>query len=678
MLIVVLIFLLFALLMTERRLRTLQVTLPNEKTKPTQRDASTQFPPTSEDLAADRALQTLYRLLADHASKSGNNTWTDETELRRHLEACNMNAAIACKRVLATEKWRATRAAPPLTTASTATAARRVAIRGTDSHGHPCLRVRLREPLETFPDELLRVLDEHFDNRKELDADGPSTKLCVLLDLRHFQLKSLQRPPLAAGFSLVSSLRAHYPQRLSCVHVIHMPPIGRWLVSLACSLMDSRTAKKITVHEAHGQKLAGVLSPKYFEVEQLPLEYGGKAVEALLPGEDGEHDGATTGTVSLNSSHSSTASGGAVVGRDESPVAPKWLDGALGGGMGRKSASAASELSTFSETVSIESSLPASQSDLTGMDGSLHGGGSSGSLHGGGPSGYEASLGVLTNDHTNGSPSPPLHRQSHSQNGNDSSSSKRPPRYVWSTLSEDEANHLRLLRSNASKDPELINYKPGFDADAMPDDELLRFLIDCAPPFDPVEGLQALRVAARARSLHIDTPLPWPRDVTDPFSFCARFDGVTNDNEPVFLVILSRRLQDEITKDPTPFLKALIGLMDITRREYFRYGEMESVRTVVQVERGFRLTWRGITEFTSATQKVLKALTDMYPSYTSKILVVNLPASLVWFVRFVKGFLCEASAEKIELINEYDELRVHFEPSGVMPSYYRERGSIKP
>ena len=58
--------------------------------------------------------------------------------------------------------------------------------------------------------------------------------------------------------------------------------------------------------------------------------------------------------------------------------------------------------------------------------------------------------------------------------------------------------------------------------------------------------------------------------------------------------------------------------------------------------------------------------------------VVNLPASLVWFVRFVKGFLCEASAEKIELINEYDELRVHFEPSGEMQSYYRERGSIKP
>ena len=113
-LIVVLIFLLFALLMTERRLRTLQVTLPNEKTKPTQRDASTQFPPTSEDLAADRALQTLYRLLADHASKSGNNTWTDETELRRHLEACNMNAAIACKRVLATEKWRERKQRVPL------------------------------------------------------------------------------------------------------------------------------------------------------------------------------------------------------------------------------------------------------------------------------------------------------------------------------------------------------------------------------------------------------------------------------------------------------------------------------------------------------------------------------------------------------------------------------------
>ena len=282
--------------------------------------------------------------------------------------------------------------------------------------------------------------------------------------------------------------------------------------------MDSRTAKKITVHEAHGQKLAGVLSPKYFELEQLPLEYGGKATEALLPGEDGEHDGATTGTVSLNSSHSSTASGGAVVGRDESPVAPNGSMARLAAAWGRKSASAASELSTFSETVSIESSLPASQSDLTGMDGSLHGGGSSGSLHGGGPSGYEASLGVLTNDRTNGSlrrhcivsrtlrmamtatAAASVHRVT---------SGRLCPR-TRPTICDYSVRTLRKI-------PELINCKPGFDADAMPDDELLRFLIDCAPPFDPVEGLQALRVAAaRTISPHWTRPCRKPRDVTDP------------------------------------------------------------------------------------------------------------------------------------------------------------------
>ena len=85
-----------------------------------------------------------------------------------------------------------------------------------------------------------------------------------------------------------------------------------------------------------------------------------------------------------------------------------------------------------------------------------------------------------------------------------------------------------------------------------------------------------------------------------------------------------------------------------------------------------------ITEFTSATQKVLKALTDMYPSYTSKILVVNLPASLVWFVRFVKGFCARRARRRLSSSTSTTSCACTLEPSGEMPSYYRERGSIKP
>ena len=78
-----------------------------------------------------------------------------------------------------------------------------------------------------------------------------------------------------------------------------------------------------------------------------------------------------------------------------------------------------------------------------------------------------------------------------------------------------------------------------------------------------------------------------------------------------------------------------------------------------------------------AALPLMGALTTMYPSLTSSILIVNLPGSLAWFVKFVKGFLCEASANKIELVNEFEELKRTFDEEG-MPSYYRERGSITP
>ena len=251
------------------------------------------------------------------------------------------------------------------------------------------------------------------------------------------------------------------------------------------------------------------------------------------------------------------------------------------------------------------------------------------------------------------------------------------PRYVWSTLSESEAAHVAALRADAAADEELQRFLPGFDAALMPDDELVRFLIDCDPPFDRDEGLEALRVAAKARAENITFPLPMERGLVDSWSHVARFDGTTRDGESVFFVVFSRTLQDALAMDAEPFLVALIGLMDRTRREYFREGEMETVQTVVQVERGFNLSPRALAAFVRATHRVMGALTEMYPSLTSRILVVNLPGSLAWFVRLVKGFLCEASGRKIELINDFDALHDHYDEAG-LPSYYRERGGISP
>ena len=64
------------------------------------------------------------------------------------------------------------------------------------------------------------------------------------------------------------------------------------------------------------------------------------------------------------------------------------------------------------------------------------------------------------------------------------------------------------------------------------------------------------------------------------------------------------------------------------------------------------------------------SLQDLYPNYSSRILVVNLPTYLMWFLRFVKGLLAEVTANKVQLLAGDDELRRYFDADG-MPSIYR-------
>ena len=69
-------------------------------------------------------------------------------------------------------------------------------------------------------------------------------------------------------------------------------------------------------------------------------------------------------------------------------------------------------------------------------------------------------------------------------------------------------------------------------------------------------------------------------------------------------------------------------------------------------------------------QQLVAALQDLYPNYTQRILIVNLPGYLMWFVRFVKGLLCEVTADKLELVADDAALLRFFTPAG-LPSIYR-------
>ena len=72
----------------------------------------------------------------------------------------------------------------------------------------------------------------------------------------------------------------------------------------------------------------------------------------------------------------------------------------------------------------------------------------------------------------------------------------------------------------------------------------------------------------------------------------------------------------------------------------------------------------------AATQKLLATLNELYPSYLSNILIVNLPSYLVWFVKFCKNLLCEATASKIELAADSTELLQYYTRDN-LPAYYK-------
>jgi hypothetical protein len=130
-------------------------------------------------------------------------------------------------------------------------------------------------------------------------------------------------------------------------------------------------------------------------------------------------------------------------------------------------------------------------------------------------------------------------------------------------------------------------------------------------------------------------------------------------------------LQDQLLAEPGPVLLAIHGLLEHVRRHVFAAGGPETILTVVHVDRavGFRLAWSAMP--LRAVQRLVGALQELYPNYTQRILIVNLPAYLMWFVRFVKGLLCEVTANKLELVADEATLATFFTPDG-LPAIYRD------
>ena len=223
-------------------------------------------------------------------------------------------------------------------------------------------------------------------------------------------------------------------------------------------------------------------------------------------------------------------------------------------------------------------------------------------------------------------------------------------------MSEDETVLVGKLRARLDADAEMA----ALPRSIYDDDELLRFLSDVRPQFDLSAAFESLRNSLRMRER---TELPVKASQIEAYREHVRVDGVARSGERAIILIMSRALQEELLQDPEPFLRAVVGILESVKAELFVPGKIESVQTIVQVERGFKLSLGSVP--IAATQRLMSVVSDMYPSYTSRILVVNLPGYLAWFVKFIKGMLCEGSANKIELVTDYERLLEFYEESGL-------------
>ena len=158
------------------------------------------------------------------------------------------------------------------------------------------------------------------------------------------------------------------------------------------------------------------------------------------------------------------------------------------------------------------------------------------------------------------------------------------PRRLWSKMSAFERGLVDDLRGRATK-AEVALEPP----ERWPDDELLRFLSDTAPPHDVPQALEALRTAVDARG-RVDLPVP---DATRAaWRHVLRLDGINRHGERALLVVINRELQDALL-DPSRadgYILALVGALEDVRLEVFNGATdgIETIQTVIQVRRARR------------------------------------------------------------------------------------------
>jgi hypothetical protein len=508
----------------------------------------------------------------------------DDEELYRFLCAAKPRSgesdhAAAIEMVQADLRWRAARSASrgPTEEASAAISGR-VMLRGLDLRGRPCMVIRLDSAAfskpELFVEELLLALEEHFAGvwrlggaqparlspprpasprpappphpapragcqgdaawawyRHPMRGAGPSS-VVVILDLQQLQqlsgLQLVAELPLAATRALVHTLRAHYPQRAAAIHVVNMPPVLRWALGAICSVLDSRTARKVRVHASAALGLS-----QHFLPSQLLSDYGGDirlggAMRATAAA------AASSAAASTTAAATATVATTAAIAAAAEPSAP-----ASAGPPSRPLPASPPSVSpptpppsAGAESSSARSGTSARNGPHSGRVVVVGGGSGGGGGDGGGGDGGGGGGG-----------------------GGGGARRQHQVRLAWSVMSEREQLVVEQLRARCAAAG--VSLSP---PSRYPDDELLRMLCDVTPMYDLDEALGSCQKSLRALAAR---PLPPPGTelgaLLTQFEPWLKMDGVNREGEPCVFLLINRALQDRLLDDPLPFSAALSG-----------------------------------------------------------------------------------------------------------------------
>ncbi|MBA0865218.1 hypothetical protein Goshw_010175, partial [Gossypium schwendimanii] len=197
--------------------------------------------------------------------------------LRRYLEARNWNADKSKKMLEETLKWRSTYKPEEIRW-------HEVAVEGEtgkvyrasfhDRHGRTVLILRPGKQNTTSLENQLRHLVYLIENAI-LNLPETQEQMAWLIDFTGWTLST--SVPIKSARDTINLLQNHYPERLAIAFLYNPPRIFEAFWKIVKYFMDAKTFQKVKfVYPKNTESVE--LMRSYFDEENLPTEFGGKAV----------------------------------------------------------------------------------------------------------------------------------------------------------------------------------------------------------------------------------------------------------------------------------------------------------------------------------------------------------------------------------------------------------------